>query len=200
MHLQILLGAAISLFHLALGAPDDNVNIARITEDYVNIERITNDFNIYADDKNFAAIGALFIRNGTYDPGNGPVQGIPKIEATLSGILTAGTVTQFALTTQRIVLLEPYDALGAKTATTLTYVTVTFFGQGKLKGKFASIPARYTDKLVKTSAQPYGGWEFSSRVFRLQVSFFSNPFGSHVVGSGRVEKWGEARLIILIFS
>ena len=161
MRLQLLLGAAVSLFHLALGS----------TEDYINIEKITNDFNIYADDKNFSALGALFAPNGTYDAGDGPKQ---DVKGTLSTILSPGTVTRFDLTTQRIVLDPPFDALGAaEKATTLTYVTVTFFGTGKLKGKFYTFVGRYTDTLIKTgNFEEYGGWRFNSRAFRLQVSFF----------------------------
>ena len=163
MRPQLLFGFAVSLVGVALGS----------TDDIENIRTIIADFAFYSDDKNFPAIGSLFVPNATYDPGNGNVEGVPAIEAKLSSILAPGTVTSIAVLQSRIVLGPPFDAIGAAgTATALTASEVVYFGQGKLKGQVLSIPARFTDKLVKTGDfAKYGGWRFASRVFRVQVSF-----------------------------
>lgn len=125
MRPQFLFGVAVSLVRVALCS----------TDDIENIQLIIADFAFYSDDKNFPAIGSLFVPNGTYDPGSGPVEGVPTIEATLSAILAPGTVTDIGVFQSHIVLGPPFDAIGAAgTATALTAVEVVYFGQGKLTG------------------------------------------------------------------
>lgn len=141
--------------------------------DVLYIEKLTAEFAINLDKKNFKAYDVEFTPKATYDPGNGVVAtGIPAIKALLA-LVVGNVTTQTALTTQSINLGPPFNGQGAAgTASAITYVTVTSFGQGADEGKAFSIYGFWTDKFVKTGdfAQ-FGGWRFSSRVIAPFVSF-----------------------------
>ncbi len=163
MRFQLILTALFSLFMVSHCGP----------EDYLYIKGTIDYFNILADAKDFTGIGKLFLPNATYDPGNGPVKGVDAIEAVLAKILKPGTLTQFVSSTQIIDQLGPFDGIGSPaTAKAITYIIVTFFGQGKLEGELRIIYAKYLDELVKTGNFAFfGGWQFASRKFVEFVIF-----------------------------
>lgn len=161
MRLQLLFLALTFLFTPSLCNPSDTLYI----------EKLIADFAINFDAKNFKAFDIEFIPTGTYDPGNGPIKGIPTIKKTLAAIAGDG-VTQLSLTTQSISQSPPFDIQGAAgRASATTYAIVTYIGKGAGKGKVYVVYGLFKDHLVKTGDfSEYGGWRFSSRAFQALVS------------------------------
>lgn len=139
--------------------------------DILYIEKLTADFAINLDAKNYKAFNDEFLPTGTYDPGAGPVTGVPNISKALSAIVT-NNVTQSSLTTQSISLTPPFDVIGsASRASAITYAIVSFIGKGVDAGKVFIVYGLYKDKFAKTGDfTKYGGWKFSERVFNVLVS------------------------------
>ena len=140
-------------------------------EDVLYIKNLIADFAISLDAKKFSAFEIQFIPTGTYDPGRGAVTGVPNIKKALAPIV-GNNVTQTSLTTQDISLAPTFDTQGgASKASATTYAIVTYIGQGAAANKVFVVYGLFTDKLVKTGDfDNYGGWKFSSRVFKALVS------------------------------
>ena len=140
--------------------------------DVLYIEKLTADFAINLDTKNIKGFDVEFIPKATYNPGNGPVKGIAAIKNIL-GLVTQNATTQTSITTQSIDLGPPFDVQGAAaTASGITDAIVTNLVTGADEGKAFTVYGFRTDKLVKTGDfANYGGWKFSSRVFKSLVSF-----------------------------
>lgn len=158
--------------------------------DVLYIKELTADFAINLDAKNFNAFDSEFIPTATYDPGPGPVTGIPNIKKALAGIVV-GNVTQSSLTTQSISLSPTFDTQGsASRASATTYAIVSYIGQRADAGKVFIVYGLFKDQLVKTGDfGDYGGWRFRSRVFQSLVSAvwgFANPWilTEHLSGYG----------------
>ena len=139
--------------------------------DVLYIRKLISDFAINLDLKNFKAFEVEFISTATYDPGNGPVKGVPAIQKALAAIV-ANNVTQSSLTTQSINLAPPFDIQGAAgKASAITYAIVSFIGQKADAGKVFIFYGLFKDNLVKTGDfANYGGWKFSDRKFVTLVS------------------------------
>lgn len=139
--------------------------------DVLYIQKLTADFAINADTKNFNGYDVEFIPTATYDPGNGPIKGIPAIKETLA-LVFKNVTTQTSVTTQSVSLGPPFDLQGAAgTASAIAYAIVTNLGIGAEEGKAFTVYGHWKDTLVKTADfADYGGWKFSSRAFVSLVS------------------------------
>lgn len=143
-------------------------------EDKSNIEDLTAAYNFLIDDKKYSDFGNVLTPDVTYDPGNGPVKGIPAAIEIISKIIPATTITYFTLGTQLIKFLPPFDKQGrSNLAESVSYSTFVAYGTGNLTGQFYIIDARFVDKEIVRTKQPgFGGWRFGNRKFEAVVSFF----------------------------
>lgn len=147
--------------------------IADNLEDKSNIEDITAAFNLLTDGKKYSELGKVLSPDVTYDPGDGPVQGLPATIDTLSKIIPSTTTTYFTLGTQLIKFLPPSDKdKRSNFAESVSYSTFVSFGSGNLTGEFFILFVRYVDKEIVRTRQPgFGGWRFKNRKFELVVSY-----------------------------
>lgn len=163
MHFHLLSLAITSLFFFtpSLTSPSD----------ILYIRNLAADFSINLDTKNFKGLDVEFIPTATYDAGNGAVKGISAIKEILA-LIVRNVTTQSSVTTQSVSLGPPFDVQGAAgTASAIAYAIVTNLGTGAEEGKAFTVYGYWNDTLVKTSDfADYGGWKFSSRVFKSLVS------------------------------
>lgn len=149
-----------------------SVVLAVNLEDKSNIEDLTAAFNILSDEKRYSEFGKVLTPDVTYDPGNGPVQGIPATIDSISKIIPSTTTTYFTLGTQLIKFLPPFDKeKRSNFAESVSYSTFVAFGSGNLTGETFIIFAKYVDKEIVRTRQPgFGGWRFRNRKFEAVVS------------------------------
>lgn len=149
--------------------------LASNVEDKSNIEDLTAAFNLILDEKKFSDFGKVLSPDVTYDPGSGPVQGLPAAIETLSKVVPDTTTSYFTLGTQLITFLPPFDKRGrSDLAESVSYSTFVGFGSGNLTGEYIILFTKYVDKeIVRTRLPGFGGWRFKNRKIELVVSFLS---------------------------
>lgn len=154
-------------------------------EDKSNIEDITAAFNLLIDGKKYPELGKVLSPDVTYDPGNGPVQGLPAAIDTLSKIIPSTTTTYFTLGTQLIKFLPPFDKdKRSNLAESVSYSTFVSFGSGNLTGESFILFVRFVDKEIVRTRQPgFGGWRFKNRKFELVVSYPYQTLVPHIIES-----------------
>lgn len=164
-----LLAPLFFLFFLALGDVKDTDQISNLIES----------FGFLADALDLASLDRLFFTDATFDAGdgNGPVQGIPAINALIREIEFPGTFRRSQTTSKLVQLNPPFSGLGLATnANATTYVTVKYFGEGAQRGRATSFFAEFHDTFVRTGDfYTPGGWKFNTRVFNLYVSYIPFP-------------------------
>ena len=149
--------------------------LAANLQDKEDIKDLSAAFDFIFDDKKFNELGKVLSPDVTYDPGNGPVQGLPAVIDTLSKILPPGTKTFNQLGTQLIKFLPPFDKdQRSNRAESISYITLVTFGSGNLTGEYFIFFAKFVDKEIVRTKQPgFGGWRFKNRKFELVVSFLT---------------------------
>lgn len=150
-----------------------SVVLAVNLEDKSNIEDLTAAYNFLVDDKKFSDFGKVLTSDVTYDPGNGPVHGIPATIEAISRIIPSTTITYLSLGTQLIKFRPPFDKeKRSNLAESISYSTFVAYGTGNLTGEYFLITARFVDKeIVRTREPGFGGWRFRNRKFEAVVSF-----------------------------
>lgn len=125
--MQVLLILCLFLFSLALGSLSDVLYIEKSNADEAQL--------LVA--KDFAGLADIFTKNVTYNAGDPfpTVHRIDSIQAILAQRL-GQNITQYAISTQSITLLPPFDEQGAADAATgVVYTTLANIGQGNLTGE-----------------------------------------------------------------
>ena len=102
------------------------------------IEQTLNTFSHAVDSHDFALLELVFAPNATanFDDGRGTLRGLTAISTQLESGLT-GTITHHSLSTHRVRLTSP------TTASSVSYLQGTFFGQGNLAGQISTTYGRY---------------------------------------------------------
>lgn len=149
--------------------------LAANLQDKEDIKDLTAAFGFLIDDKKFNELGKLLSPDVTYDPGNGPVQGLPAAIAALSKVIPPETTTYNLVGPQLIKFLPPFDKdKRSNRAESISYTTVVSFGSGNLTGDFFILFAKFVDKeIVRTREPGFGGWRFKNRKFEVVVSFLT---------------------------
>ena len=163
MRLQILtLLSSLFVFVLATGS----------LEDKSDIKDLFALFDFFIDDKTYSKLGKTLTPDVTYDPGDGPVQGLPAAINTLSKIIPEKIVSQTLLSTKLIKFLPPFDKGGrSNRAEAFSYNTFTFFGPANSTDPLLILFAKFVDKeIVRTNEPGLGGWRIKNRKFELVVS------------------------------
>lgn len=166
MHLPLLL--ILSFAILSLGSPADILYIQKCLSDFA----IISDSGSLSGVPDFSTFNQVFTNNITLDFGAPPgvIHGLANVEAVFTKNIPPGTITQNAVTTQSI-SLSGFDVQGsASGATALSYLTLTYFGQGNLTGQIVALYVRFEDTLVKTNLRENGGWRISTRISKYFVS------------------------------
>lgn len=167
MHLPLLF--ALSLFSLvlpSLGSPAD----------VLYVEKVLSDYALITDSGSFSTLNSVFTTNLTFDFGGPPgiVKGLVNLEAEFTRIFPPGTISQTAVSTKSISLSDFDDQGSASQATTLSYITETFFGKGNLTGQIVAVYARFEDTLIKTKLRGNDGWRIATRINKYFVSWASS--------------------------
>ena len=163
MRLQILtLLSSLFVFVLATGSLEDK----SIIKDLLAL------FDVLFDDKAYSKLDKTLTPDVTYDPGDGPVQGLPAAINTLSKIVPEKIVSQTLLSTKLIKFLPPFDKGGrSNRAEAFSYNTFTFFGPANSTDPLLILFAKFVDKeIVRTNEPGLGGWRIKNRKFELVVS------------------------------
>ena len=149
--------------------------LAANLQDKEDIKDLTASFLFFIDGKKFDELGKVLSPDVTYDPGNGPVQGLPAAIAALSKVIPPETTSYNLLGTQLINFLPPFDKdKRSNRAESISYTTLVSFGSGNLTGEFFILFAKFTDKeIVRTREPGFGGWRFKNRKFEVVVSFLT---------------------------
>ena len=149
--------------------------LATNLQDRSDIRDITALFDFLIDEKKFNELGKVLSPDVTYDPGEGPVQGLPAAIDVLSKVIPNTTTTYNTLGTQLIKFLPPFDKnKRSNLAESISYTTLVSFGSGNLTGEVFILFAKFTDKeIVRTSEPGFGGWRFKNRKFEVVVSFLT---------------------------
>lgn len=170
MHLPLSL--ILSLFSIvlpSLGSPVDELYILKVLSDYAVIA----DSGSFTGIPDFSIFNRVFTGNVSFDFGYGPqlgvVRGLANVETIFRKNVPPGTVTQNAVSTESISLSGFDDQGSASAATAVSYNTLTYFGQGDLKGQIYALYTRFDDTLVKTELAGNGGWRIAIRVSRYFV-------------------------------
>ncbi|MCJ1471040.1 hypothetical protein MMC07_009688 [Pseudocyphellaria aurata] len=161
MHRLILL----PLFSLVLSS------LASSALDQLHIQNLLSDFALISDSgslsgkPDFSGFDRVFTGNVTFDFGlpTGVIHGLANVEDIFRKNLPPGTITQNAVSTERITLVS------AKTATAVSYDVDTYFGTGNLTGQIAVLYIRFDDTLVKTKLPGNGGWRIATRINKYFV-------------------------------
>ena len=151
------------------------VSAATKLQDRDDIKDLTAAFLFLIDAKKFNELGKVLSPDVTYDPGNGPVQGLPAAIAALSKVIPPETTTFNKLGTQLIKPLPPLDNKDKRSnrAESISYTQLKASGSGNLTGETFSLFAKFLDKeIVRTSQPGFGGWRFKNRKFEAVVSSF----------------------------
>lgn len=177
MRLAFLTLLGYNLFFDSVVVVATNVNFL---EDRANIEDLTAAYNFLSDDKKFSDLGSVLTPDVTFDPGTGPVKGIPATIDAILVIIPNTTITYFTLGTQLITFRPPFDKYGrSNLAESVSYSTFVAYGTGNLTGQYFIADARFVDKeIVRTNQPGFGGWRFRNRKLEVIVSFcfyFFNP-------------------------
>ncbi len=147
--------------------------LAANLQDKDDIKDLIADFLFLIDGKKFNELGKVLSPDVTYDPGDGPVQGLPAAIAALSKVIPPETTTYNLLGTQLIKFLPPFDKdKRSNRAESISYTTLVSFGSGNLTGEYFILFAKFVDKEIVRTRQPgFGGWRFKNRKFEVVVSF-----------------------------
>lgn len=147
-------------------------------EDRADIQDLFATFNLLIDGKKFDELGKVLSPEVTYDPGPGPVQGLPAAINALSKVIPPTTNTYFTSGTQLITFLPPFDKdKRPNRAEATSYSTLVSFGSGNLTGDFFILFAKFVDKEIVRTRQPgFGGWRLKNRKFEVGVSFLTKHF------------------------
>ncbi|MCJ1467825.1 hypothetical protein MMC07_006450, partial [Pseudocyphellaria aurata] len=157
-----------SLFSLALpslGSSPDNDYIRNVLADFVFVA----DSGSLTGRPKFSDFDKVLTPNVTFDFGISPpgvVRGLANVVNDFVQSNPPGTVTQNAVTTERISLSEFDDQGSASRATAKSYITSTYFGQGNLTGQSVALYVQLQDTLIKTKLQGNGGWRIDTRIAR----------------------------------
>lgn len=173
MHFSLLLiPSFLSLALPSLGASPDNDYIRNCLADFAFIA----DSGSLSGVPQFSRFHEVFTKNITFDFGSlpGVVRGLANVENVYVKNFPPGTVTQNAVTTERISLSEFDDQGSASRATALSYITSSYFGQGNLTGQRVALYVRLQDTLLKTKLEGNGGWRIDTRIARYFVGHFSS--------------------------
>ena len=102
------------------------------------VEHTLNAFSHAVDNHDFNLLELVFAPNATanFDDGRGTLRGLTAISKQLQFGLT-GTITHHSLSTQLVRLTSP------TTASAVSYLQGTFFGQGNLAGQISTTYGRY---------------------------------------------------------
>lgn len=152
MHPPLL--SILSLFSLVLPSLGD-----RLEADYLRIGGALADYCIIVDSGSrtgdYSALDQFFTPNATFDfgAGVGAVQPLTEVIATFTKTFKKNIITQNAVTTESISVSND-----TRSATAISYLTETFFGQGNLSDHIDAVYARLDDNLVKTNQTGNGGW------------------------------------------
>lgn len=149
--------------------------LAANPQDKSDIEDLTAAFLFLLDGKKFNELGKVLSPDVTYDPGDGPVQGLPAAIDALSKVIPNTTTTYNTLGTQLIKFLPPFDKYKrSDRAESISYTTLVSFGSGNLTGEIFIIFAKFVDKeTVRTREPGFGGWRFKNRKFEVVVSLLT---------------------------
>lgn len=153
----------LSLALLSFGCPDDILNIRKVLADYA----LTVDSGSISGKPDFSTFDKVFTNNvsfvfsGKISPDC--VQGLANLETVFTKNVPPGTITQNVVTTESITLMGEMGE-SASQARATSYLTNTYFGQGRLTGQIATMYMKVTDSLVKTKLQGNGGWRILLRI------------------------------------